>query len=98
MLVIYYFIYLSAFLTQLFGYKIEGISWFGGKMAIRYNKLWNLVRKNKMKKKDLQIAANISAYIITKLNNDEPVSMEVMLRLCKLFHCAIGDVMEVVEE
>lgn len=42
-------------------------------MTLSYNKLWKLVRENKMKKKDLQSAANISPYIIKKLNHDELV-------------------------
>jgi len=32
------------------------------------------------------------------LNNNRLVSMSVMLRLCKVFHCDIGDLMEVVED
>lgn len=67
-------------------------------MSISYNKLWNLVRLNKMKKGDLAKAANISAYAMSKLNKDKPVPMEVMLRICKVFHCDIGDLMEVIEE
>ena len=66
-------------------------------MAISYNKLWNLVRLNKMKKGDLARAANISDYTMGKLNKDLPVQMEVMVRLCKVFHCDIGDLMEVIE-
>ena len=67
-------------------------------MTISYNKLWSLVRKNKMKKSDLARGAEISSYTMTKLNKDEPVQMGVMLRLCKVFHCDIGDLMEVIEE
>ena len=67
-------------------------------MAVSYNKLWNLVRQNKMKKGDLARAAEIINYWMSKLNHDEPVQMEVMLRLCKVFHCDIGDLMEVIEE
>ena len=67
-------------------------------MAVSYNKLWNLVRQNKMKKGDLARAAEISSYWMSKLNHDEPVQMEVRLRLCKVFHCDIGDLMEVIEE
>ena len=67
-------------------------------MAISYNKLWNLVRQNKMKKGDLARAANISDYTMEKLNKNLPVQMEVMVRLCKVFHCDIGDLMEVIEE
>ena len=66
-------------------------------MAVSYNKLWNLVRQNKMKKGDLAKAAQITSRAMSKLNHDEPVQMEVMLRLCKVFHCAIGDLMEVIE-
>ena len=40
----------------------------------------------------------ISTHAMTKLNNDRPVSMEVMINLCKVFHCDIGDLMEVIEE
>ena len=60
-------------------------------MAISYNKLWNLVRQNKMKKGELAKAAGISDYMMSKLNKDEPVQMEIMIRLCKVFHCDIGD-------
>jgi len=74
-------------------YENRGLS-----MAVSYNKLWNLVRQNKMKKGDLARAAEISDYMMSKLNKDEPVQMEVMLRLCKVFHCDIGDLMEVIEE
>ena len=67
-------------------------------MNISYDKLWKLIKNNKMKKSELAQAAELSSYVMTKLNNDRPVSMEVMLRLCKIFHCDIGDVMEVTED
>ena len=66
-------------------------------MSISYEKLWKLMKLNKMKKSELAQVAEISSYVMTKLNNDRPVSMEVMLRFCKIFHCDIGDVMEVIE-
>ena len=67
-------------------------------MAISYGKLWSLVMSNKMKKGDLAKAAKITQYTMAKLNKNEPVAMEVMMRLCKVFHCDIGDLMEVIEE
>lgn len=67
-------------------------------MKVRYNKLWRLMKNNKMKKSDLSKAAQISSYSMTKLNNDLPVNMDVMIHLCKVFHCDIGDLMEVIEE
>ena len=67
-------------------------------MTVRYDKLWTLVKHNKMKKKDLAAAAGLSQYTMTKLNQDRIVSMEVMIRLCKVFHCDIGDLLEVIED
>ena len=65
-------------------------------MSIRYDKLWILMKDNKMKKQDLAKAAEISQGTMTKLNQDRVVSMEVILRLCKVFHCDVGDIMEVI--
>ena len=67
-------------------------------MTVRYDKLWYVMKTNKMKKSDLAKAADLSQSTMTKLNQDRVVSMVIMLRLCKLFHCDIGDLMEVIEE
>lgn len=67
-------------------------------MKVRYDKLWILMKDNKMAKSELAQAAELTTYAMTKLNNDRVVSMEVMLNLCKVFHCDIGDIMEVIEE
>ncbi len=67
-------------------------------MRLSYNKLWDLMKKNRMKKRELAKAAEISEYTMTKLNRDEPVSLEVMMRICKVFHCDIGDVVEMIED
>lgn len=67
-------------------------------MKVRYDKLWRKMKDNKMKKSDLAKSADLSTYTMTKLNNDRPVNMEVIMNLCKVFHCDIGDLMEVIEE
>lgn len=67
-------------------------------MTVKYDKLWSLMRSNKMTKRELANAASISPYMMTKLNKSQPVAIEVMMRFCKIFHCDIGDVMEVIEE
>lgn len=67
-------------------------------MVVRYDKLWTVMKNNKMKKSELATAAGLSQYTMSKLNHDRFVSMEVMVRLCKIFHCDIGDIMEVIEE
>ena len=40
-------------------------------MAVRYKKLWLLLKKRNLKKKDLQSIANISSTSVTKLAKDE---------------------------
>ena len=67
-------------------------------MKVSYDKLWQLMIANQMKKKELSKAAEIRSYAIARLNHNLPVSMDVMINLCKVFHCDIGDLMEVIEE
>jgi DNA-binding Xre family transcriptional regulator len=67
-------------------------------MQVRYDKLWQIMKDNEMKKGELAKAAEISSYAMTKLNHNRPVTMEVMMNLCQVFHCDIGDLMEVVED
>ena len=67
-------------------------------MRISYQKLWRIMRDNKMRKGDLAVAAEISDYAMSKLSREEPVSLEIIMRLCKVFHCDIGDLVEIIEE
>ncbi len=67
-------------------------------MSVRYDKLWIMMKSNKMKKSDLAKAAELSQYTMTKLNQDRVVSMDVMIKFCKIFHCDIGDLMEIIED
>ncbi len=67
-------------------------------MGISYNKLWILMKKNKLNKGELAAAANISGYTMGKLYRDEAVSLEVIMKFCRVFHCDIGDVVEITEE
>ena len=67
-------------------------------MKVRYDKLWILMKDNKMTKSELAQAAQLSTYAMTKLNNDRVVSMEVILNLCKVLHCNIGDIVDVIED
>lgn len=65
-------------------------------MELSYNKLKKLMIDNKMDRNDLMRAAELSSYMATKINKNEPVSMEALMRICKVFHCDIGDICEVI--
>lgn len=65
-------------------------------MTVSYNKLFKLLIDRKMKKKDLRDAAGLSASSITKLANDEYVSMDVLVKICTALNVDIGEIMEIV--
>lgn len=65
-------------------------------MDISYKKLWKLLIDKDMKKKDLQAVSGISWSSVTKLSKNEPVSMEVLIKVCKALQCDIGDVVELI--
>jgi len=67
-------------------------------MAISYIKLWKLLLDKNMKKTDLLDVADISSTTLAKLSKNQPVSMDVMGRICMALSCDIGDVMEMMPE
>ena len=67
-------------------------------MAVRYKKLWLLLKKRNLKKKDLQSIANISSTSITKLAKDETVRTDTLDKICLALQCDISEIMEIVEE
>ena len=66
-------------------------------MDISYKKLWKLLIDKDMNKSDLQKAAGISWASVTKLSKGESVSMEILLKICNVLECNVGDVMDFVK-
>ena len=67
-------------------------------MRVSYNKLWKLMIDKKMRKMQLKELAGIGSTTLAKLSKDEPVSMDVMARVCKVLECNIGDVMDILPD
>lgn len=65
-------------------------------MRVSYNKLQKLMIDNQMKRNDLMRAAELSSYMAAKIYKNEPISLEVLMRICKVFHCDIGDICEII--
>ena len=63
---------------------------------LSYNKLWKKLIDLNMKKKELKELTGIGSTTLTKLNKNEPVSMEVMIKICMTLKCNIGEVMDVI--
>jgi DNA-binding Xre family transcriptional regulator len=51
-----------------------------------------------MMRKDLQAAAKVSWTSITKLSKGEKVSMDVLIKICRVLECDIGDIMELMPD
>lgn len=65
---------------------------------VSYVKLWKKLIDLGMKKKDLKKETGIGSTTLTKLNNNELVSMAVMIKICETLHCNIGEVMDIIYE
>ena len=67
-------------------------------MKVCYNKLWKQLIDKNMKKKDLRELASISSSSIAKLGHNDFVSLEVLVKICEVLQCDIGDIMEVIPD
>ncbi len=65
---------------------------------VSYVKLWKKLIDLGMKKRDLKEQTGIGSTTLTKLNNNEPVSMDVMIKICSALRCNIGEVMDIIYE
>ena len=66
-------------------------------MNVSYKKLWKLLIDKDMMKKDLQKEAGISWATLTKMSRSETVSTEVLMKVCKVLHCDVGDIVEFID-
>lgn len=66
-------------------------------MDVCYNKLFKLLIDKGMKKTELRKMTGISPNTLTKLSNNQFVSMEVLVKVCRTLNCDIGDIVEIVK-
>ena len=67
-------------------------------MIISYNKLWKVLVDKKMSKADLRRATEMASNTMTSLRRDKKVSLDILLRICEVLDCDIGDIMSVHKE
>lgn len=67
-------------------------------MEVNYNKLWKQMIDKGMKKSELRELTGIGTNTLAKLSKNQPVSMEVLMRLCEKLECDISDVCEFVKK
>ena len=66
-------------------------------MGVSYKKLWKLIIDKEMTNVQVRKATGISPATFTKLKKNEVVSLDVLLKLCKLLECDIGDIVQVIQ-
>ena len=65
-------------------------------MSVSYSKLWKLLIDKNMNKTDLRLKADIGTATLAKLGKNQPVSMDVIMKICSVLECNIADVMDVI--
>ena len=64
-------------------------------MRVSYKKVWKLLIDKDLKKTQLKDIAHISQSTLSRLNRNEYVSLEVLVKLCVALDCEISDLVEI---
>lgn len=64
-------------------------------MGVNYSKLWIMLIQKNITKPQFRTLAKLSPATFTKLNKNQTVSMEVIVRICQTLRCNIGDIMDI---
>lgn len=67
-------------------------------MKANYNKLLKLLIDKKMTKTDLRKQAKISSSTLAKIGKEEFLSSDVLVKICNVLDCDIGDIVELVKD
>ncbi|EGO2587016.1 helix-turn-helix transcriptional regulator [Enterococcus faecalis] len=67
-------------------------------MGLSYAKLWKLLIDKKMSAADLRKAINVAPNTMTKMRQDQIVSLAVLMKICDELDCDFGDIVSYVRE
>lgn len=67
-------------------------------MSVSYKKIFKLLIDRNIRKKDLKEMASIGNSTMTKLANNENVTMEVIAKICTALKCKMGDIVEIIPD
>ena len=51
-----------------------------------------------MNKTQLRKEAGLSTNVLSKLSKNDSVSMDSLMRICRVFRCDVGDIVEVIDD
>lgn len=67
-------------------------------MAVSYSKLWKVLVDKEMSKADLRRKADISSNTMTRMRKNEPVTLDLLSRICKELNVDFGDIVSYVPD
>lgn len=67
-------------------------------MKISYNNLWKLMIDKGLNKSELREITGMGTNTLAKLSKNQPVSMEVLMKVCEKLDCVLTDVCEFIKE
>ena len=67
-------------------------------MAVSYSKLWKVLVDKEMSKADLRKKADISSNTMTRMRKNEPVTLDLLSRICKELNVDFGDIVSYVSD
>lgn len=67
-------------------------------MSWSYEKLWIQLLKRKWKRTDFSKCAGISSSALAHMGKDEPVTMDVLGKICQVLNCRIEDIVEFIPD
>lgn len=65
-------------------------------MDVCYNKLFKLLIDKSMRKTEFRKAVGISQNTLAKLSNNENISMDVLIRICRTLNCTVDEILDIV--
>ncbi|MDF1496310.1 helix-turn-helix domain-containing protein [Caproiciproducens sp. CPB-2] len=67
-------------------------------MPISYTKLFQLMEEKNIKKIDLRTKYGINPKTVNSLTKNRSVTIETMMKLCKILNCNIDDIVEYIPD
>lgn len=67
-------------------------------MDVCYNKLFKLLIDKGMKKTEFRKAIGMSQSTLAKLSNNEKVSMDIIIKICRTLNCTVDEILDIMPE
>ena len=67
-------------------------------MSIKYYKLLDLLNRSNISKEELRVKIEVSSATMAKLSKNQPVSLDVIDKICATLNCQPGDILEYIAE